>query len=292
MQKIKPYAFYLAFRTCAFLIKWLPASFTWAILEKLAVRASHRDNEQVQTVRENVARISSANGAELDRLVTESFVSYAIYWHELFRLTRIKSDDVVQRVSFENKEVLDNAYEEGKGVILALPHIGNWELAGAWMKTQHTPIAVVAELLNPQALFDWFTNTRKKVGIEVFALTPDVTGELINALHSNQAVGLLCDRDISNAGIKVDFFGHPATLPGGPALIAARSGAPIIPVATYLNDDRSIHIVFDEPIRIGSEGSLRSRVEETTQIIANRLQHLIAAQPAQWHVFQPVWLDQ
>jgi lauroyl/myristoyl acyltransferase len=292
VNQIKPYAYYVGFRVAAFLVRWLPVSLTWPLLQRIAIWAAHRNNEEVRTVRENVSRTSGSSGAELDQLVEKSFVSYALYWHELFLLPKVKTEDVAERVSFQNKEVLDNAYAEGKGVILALPHIGNWELAGAWMKSQNTPIAVVAELLNPKILFDWFTGIRKNAGIDVYPLTANVTAELMSALHANRAIGLLCDRDISNSGIKVNFFGHPTTLPGGPALLAARSGAPIVPTATYLNADRTIHIVFDEPIHVNSEGSLRSKVNEATQLVADRLQLLIAATPEQWHVFQPAWSDQ
>lgn len=289
MRSLRPYVFYGFFRSVCFAVAYLPVKLTWRVFVALASWASRRDNTQVATVRNNMAMISSRTGESLDELVGQAFVSYAMYWYELFRSTRATTGAIASRVSAENVEVLDKAFASGEGVILALPHVGNWEHAGAWISDRGIPITVVAERLRPPALFAWFTKTRERHGVEVLPLDQGTSTKLLSLLDDGGVVGLLCDRDISSSGIEVDFFGKKANIPGGPALLAIRTGAVVIPVATHLRPDHGVHIVFKDPMRITKSGSMKTSITEGTQAIIDQLEPLIAAHPEQWHMFQPVW---
>ena len=131
-----------------------------------------------------------------------------------------------------------SARKEGKGCILALPHLGSWEWAGFWMtRVERHPMTVVVERLEPPGLFDWFADLRRRFGFEVVPLGPDAGRACMAALRDNHVLSLLCDRDIGGGGVEVEFFGERTTLPGGPATLALRTGAPLLPTAVYNQGD-------------------------------------------------------
>ena len=122
----------------------------------------------------------------------------------------------------------------GAGTIVALPHLGNYDYAGAWLATRGYPPVVVAEPVEPPELFNWFVATRRRLGMNVVALGPDAAGGVMRALRENRVVCLVCDRDLAGDGVAVEFFGECTTLPAGPATLALRTGAALLPVGTYL----------------------------------------------------------
>jgi len=147
------------------------------------------------------------------------------------------------------------------------------------------------EAIEPPELFEWFVELRSKLGMNVIALGPSAGREVIAALKRNDVVCLLCDRDIQRSGIEVEFFGEPTTLPGGPATLALRTGAALLPTAVYFTDRTDGHFgVVRPPIATerGDEG-LRVDVERVTQALTVELEHLIRRAPQQWHMFQPNW---
>jgi KDO2-lipid IV(A) lauroyltransferase len=150
------------------------------------------------------------------------------------------------------------------------------------------PVTVVAEALEPPELFDWFTAWRNKIGMSVVPLGREAGSGVIAALRAGGVVGLLCDRDLTHDGIEVMFFGEKTTLPGGPATLAARTGAPLLPCCVLFEGDHRRGIVLP-PIDTARRGSLREDVTRITQEIADALASLIRLAPEQWHVFQPNW---
>jgi KDO2-lipid IV(A) lauroyltransferase len=179
----------------------------------------------------------------------------------------------------------------GKGVILALPHLGGWEWAGRWLVDRGHGLTVVVERLDPPELFDWFADLRAKLGMKVVALGPDAGREVIGALHRNDIVCLLCDRDIQRNGIEVEFFGERTTLPAGPVTVALRTGAPILPTAVYFTDNKTGHLgLVRRPLPLERTAeSLRADVARGTQLLAAELEYLVRRAPHQWHMFQPNW---
>jgi KDO2-lipid IV(A) lauroyltransferase len=172
---------------------------------------------------------------------------------------------------------------------MALPHLGGWEFAGAWLAGKGTPPTVVAEPVDPPELFEWFTSVRRAVGMTVVELGPDAGKALLRALRHNRVVCLVCDRDISGDGIEVEFFGEHTTLPAGPATLALRTGAPLLPTAVYFRPRGGHHAVVQPPVAARREGRLRDDVERVTQALARRFEELIRAAPEQWHLMQPNW---
>ena len=177
----------------------------------------------------------------------------------------------------------------GKGVVLALPHLGNWDFAGAWLSAQDVRVTVVAEPLEPPELFDWFVQTRGELGMRVIPLSPTAGSEVLQALRANDAVCLLCDRDLTGDGVAVDFFGERTTLPGGPALMALRSGAPLVPVGCYFLPNGRHRLHIGPPIPTERMAGIRDDVTRVTQELAHRFEDLIRDAPEHWHLMQPNW---
>jgi KDO2-lipid IV(A) lauroyltransferase len=193
-------------------------------------------------------------------------------------------------MSYEGIEHLEAALTAGTGAIAALPHLGGWDFGGAFLSTQGYPITVVVEPLEPPELFEWFAEFRRRLGMTVVPLGPDAGGAVLRALRANELVGLLCDRDIQGGGVDVEFFGERTTLPAGPATLALRTGAPLLPMTVYFTGRRGHHGIVRPPIPVErGGGGLRDDVARITQALAGELEVLIRAAPEQWHLFQPNW---
>jgi len=245
-------------------------------------------------VKANLRRVLGAEGddaAALDRWARRSFRAYARYWVEGARLPGTSPDEVVQRMFIDGLHHLHQGMATGKGVILALPHIGSWEYGGAFLATQDLPMTAVAERIEPPALFDFFVEQRAAMGLTIVPLDKQSGGTLLSTLRAGRLIGLLCDRDIEGNGIEVDFFGERTTMPAGPATLALRTGATLCTGAVYSGPGRDHRAIVQPPLDTTRSGSLRADVARLTQEIASRLEGLIGRAPDQWHVFQPLWLS-
>jgi KDO2-lipid IV(A) lauroyltransferase len=226
--------------------------------------------------------------AELERQVRRLMDSYARYYMELFLLPSMSPSEIRESTEFEGIENVHEAREKGNGVIIAMPHTGNWDLAGAWV-AQVAPCTAVVERLEPPELYEWFNAVRHRLGFDTVPLGPQAGATLMRHLRDNRALGLLCDRDIGGTGVEVEFFGERTRLPGGPATLALRSGAPIVPSAAFFDDEFGHRGVIGAPIDTERTGRLRDDVVRVTQTLTHELEKLIRRAPTQWHNFQPTW---
>ena len=242
-------------------------------------------------IERNLRRVygPSFGGAALQRAVAATFDSYGRYFYELFRLPGTPQAWIDAHVDVRGVAHLDAAIAAGNGAVLALPHLGNWDFAGAWLAGQGHVVTVVAEPVEPAELFAWFIETRRELGMRVIALSPAAGAETLAALRANEAVCLLCDRDLTGDGVAVDFFGEATTLPAGPATLALRSGAPLIPAGCYFRPQGRHEIHILPPISTERAGRIRSDVARVTQELAFRFEDLIRAAPEHWHLMQPNW---
>lgn len=231
---------------------------------------------------------------EARRMSRLAFQAYARYYVESFRLPRLPVRRVERGFSVEGFEHIEQAIAAGKGAILALPHLGGWEWAGRWLADRGLDVHAVAEVLADEEVTELFTNLRSRLGMTVIPLDDSAGVKVAAALRDNAVVCLLCDRDIvrdgQRGGVKVRFFGEETTVPSGPAFFALRTGAALIPVATYFrNDVDGHHAVVGEPILVDKVGSLRDDMETITRELVTRLETMIERAPDQWHLFQPNW---
>lgn len=253
-----------------------------------AMRLTDAERRRVVARHQQRAHGGTLAPAALRRAVQRAFDSYARYWVEAFRLPSMSPVALDAGMSHEGFEHVRAALDGGKGVIAVIPHLGCWDYAGAWVATQGVPITVIVEPLEPPEVFDWFADFRRSLGMTVVPLGPAAATASIRALRNNELLCLLADRDIGGSGVEVSFFGETTTLAPGPATLALRTGAPLLPVAAYYRGSMH-HGVVRPPIPLERCGGLRDDVARVTQLIADELEALIRAAPEQWHLMQPNW---
>lgn len=278
------------------LVKGMPLGVSERTFRAAADVAAVRNGGSTRQLRRNLRRVVGPGPSErdMDEIVGAALRSYARYWLETFRLPAMDPAAVAAAVDdhLEGGQHIVDGLERGKGVILALPHSGNWETAGTWLVQRHGPFTTVAERLKPESLFDRFVAFRESLGFEVIALTgaqrPPME-VLRERLRQNRVVCLLADRDLSRNGVQVDFFGEPAKMPPGPALLAAMTGASLHAVHCYFLGEREWGNWVSPPIELPGE-RLRDQVTAATQTLADRFADRIGQYPADWHMLQRLWL--
>jgi lauroyl/myristoyl acyltransferase len=275
------------------LVRHLPQSLAHSVFQRGADFGFRRNGKGTRQLRVNLRRVvgPSVGEAELDELVRAGLRSYSRYWMETFRLPTMSTGDVLSYTHTTGAEHIDRANAAGKGVILALPHSGNWDVAGIWLIDRGLKFTTVAERLKPDSLFDRFVAYREGLGMEIVPLsggTRPPTEILAERLRAGGCVCLLADRDLSSKGVGVTFFGEPATMPPGPALLAATTGATLLPVCVYY-EPAGWGQWIGAPIELDGE-RLRDRVASATQGLADVFGQRIAAHPADWHMLQKLWL--
>lgn len=243
-----------------------------------------------RTVEANLGPVLAAapGSASLDAAVREAFRSYCMYWFETFHLRSMPAEDVIARTRFVGLEHIDRAVEVGRGAILPLPHLGNWDAAGRWVTASGYRMTAVAEELRPAEAFRLFLEHRRALGMGIVALGSKRVGEeLLERLAQNELICLVADRDLTGRGVEVEMFGAKAQLPAGPAMLSLASGAPLLPSGVFHRDDGGWEIVVDGPLEIERTDSFRADVTTLTRLLARHFERSISAAPTMWHMFQP-----
>ncbi|MFE1594880.1 phosphatidylinositol mannoside acyltransferase [Nocardia sp. NPDC058705] len=243
-----------------------------------------------QQLRRNLSRVLGVPADQVpDELMRASMRSYARYWREAFRLPSMDPTQIDYYVG--GLENVDAALEAGRGLILVLPHSGNWDMAGVWLVQHYDNFTTVQERLKPESLFERFVAYRESLGFEVFPLTGGEQppfAALTERLRQNRIVCLLGERDLTGKGVPVDFLGERTWMPAGPAKLAIETGAALVPVHGWFTVD-------DDD---GTEGwglkaepalDVSGGIEGATQLLADRFAANITEHPADWHMLQPMW---
>ena len=281
-------AVYVAYRIFTGLFGMLPEPVMRRLGESLGYLASFAAPARRRLVERHLGRVLGTD-RQLRAPARRSFASYGRYWAEVFWMRPGRVGQLLTGMSTEGLEHVREARDAGKGIILALPHIGNWEAAGLEAVRQGVPVTAVAEALANRRIVDWFTRVRASFGLEVLLARRGVTATLEEKLLEGRTVALPCDRDIKGRGVNVEFFGEVTTLPRGPVLLALRTGAPVLPVGTYFSAGKGHSFLVLPPLDIPAAGSEQERLEEGTRRLARTLEDLIRRDPIQWHLFQPNW---
>lgn len=249
--------------------------------------ARHGGPEQL---RKNLARVIGVRPADVpDALMRASLESYARYWREAFRLPTMNHRKLARQIndSFQGIDNLDAALAAGRGAVVALPHSGNWDLAGMWLVQTHGTFTTVAERLKPESLYRRFIDYRESLGFEVLPLSGGAQTPfevLCERLRANRVVCLMAERDLTRAGVQVDFFGEPTRMPAGPAKLAIETGAALLPTHCWFEGNGWGFRVY--PALDCTSGD----VGAITQALADQFARNIAEHPADWHMLQPQWL--
>ena len=269
------------------LVRLLPETAARAVFARIADETYRRDGKSVRRLRRNLARVRpDLAEAEVDALTHAGVRSYLRYWCESFRLPSWPIDDVVRRTRTVHEPRLRDAHAAGRGVVVALPHMGNWDWAGAWACATGMPLSTVAERLEPARLYDEFVAYRSSLGMQILpAGDPATFPRLVDVASAGGFVCLLADRDLSRSGVEVTMCGARARMPRGPAVLARRTGAALIPVTlAYVGDDMEITFHPEVPHVAGDEG-----LTAMTQQVADAFTAGLVADPQDWHMMQKVF---
>ena len=285
-DNIAAYAYFAGWR----IVRWLPEKSAYRLAYAVADFLTKRNGKNVSRLRSNLRRTKpDITPLDLDLLVFNAMRSYMRYWCDTFRFPDWSSQRVRESVSVTNEHLLTDAIAAKTGVIVTLPHAGNWDHAGAYFCAKGIHLVTVAERLKPEKLFLKFLEYRQAMGMEVLPLDGRVLGALAQRLRQGALVALVADRDLSRTGIDVEFFGGPSRMPAGPALLALKTDAPLI-TAFVSYTDSGIHIDFNE-VSIPTSGSDEAKVSQIVQNMAHLFETGISAYPQDWHMLQRIWTD-
>ncbi|MGI8899899.1 MAG: phosphatidylinositol mannoside acyltransferase [Nocardioides sp.] len=267
------------------LVRLLPERTALSAFTRIADQVHRRDGRSVQRLRNNLSRV--VRGEDLEAVTRAGVRSYLRYWCESFRLPSWPTEDLVRRTRVIGEQHVRDPQSRGEGVVAALPHMANWDWAGAWACTTGMPLTTVAERLEPARLYDEFVAFRHGLGMEILPLTghDPPFPILVRRVREGRFICLLADRDLSRTSVEVTLCGELARMPRGPALLARDNGVPLVPM-TLAYRDLDLELTFHDPVphAPGDEG-----IVAMMQGVADAFSAAIAADPQDWHMMQPVF---
>lgn len=273
------------------IIRWIPESSAYSLADRFADFFYARNGKTVARLRSNYQRVRpDLDDMKLEFLVNAGMRSYLRYWCDTFRFPSWSSERLIATTICDNENFLRDAIAAKRGCIIALPHAGNWDHAGAYFCATGIPLTTVAEHLKPEKLFRKFLAYRTEMGMEVLDLDSRSIAVLAQRLRSGKLVALVADRDLSKNGIPVNFFGKGAQMPAGPALLAIQTGADLI-TAYVKYEEIGIRIIFEEAIAVPQNGTVPEKAAAMTQIMADRFAKQLQVHTVDWHMLQRIWLD-
>ncbi|MEU5214214.1 phosphatidylinositol mannoside acyltransferase [Streptomyces sp. NPDC020742] len=274
-------------------VRKLPEGAAARLGRKIADTVWKRRGKGVKRLEANLARVlPDASSQHLAELSQAGMRSYMRYWMESFRLPDWSKERIRTAFAPEDVHHLTDGLRSDRGVILALPHMANYDLAGVWVTTKlNTPFTTVAERLKPESVYDRFVAHRESLGMEVLPHTGGAAfGTLSRRLRAGGLVCLVADRDLSSSGIPVTFFGEETKMPAGPALLALQTGAMLLPVTLWYDDTSVMRGRVHPEIEVPEAGTRTEQAARMTQVLADTFAAGIADHPADWHMLQRLWL--
>ncbi|MGN6300432.1 MAG: phosphatidylinositol mannoside acyltransferase [Angustibacter sp.] len=279
------------------IVRLLPETVAYRLFDLVADVAWRRRGKGVRRLEANLARVRPAlDDAGLRALSRAGMRSYLRYWCDSFRLPDWSHERIRSTVRLEGDEPVREALASGRGVVMFLGHLGNWDHAGAWSTLSLAPVTTVAERLRPERLFDRFVSFRERLGMTIIPLTggSDVFRTLLRTLRDGGFVPLLADRDLTQGGVEVQLFGEPARMAVGPAALALQTGAALFAVGIHYErrpaGGHGIVVRWSPPVDTTDVGSGRPAVAALTQRCADHLAEVIAEHPDDWHMLQKVFV--
>jgi KDO2-lipid IV(A) lauroyltransferase len=287
-DNIAAYAYFAGWR----IVRWLPEQTAYRLAYACADFLTKRNGKSVARLRSNLSRTQpDITPLDLDLLLFDAMRSYMRYWCDTFRFPSWSKERLIATTVCDNENFLRDPIATKRGCIVALPHAGNWDHAGAYFCATGIPLTTVAEHLKPEKLFRKFLEYRTAIGMEVLDLDSRSIAVLSQRLRAGKLVALVADRDLSKNGIPVEFFGKGAQMPAGPALLAIQTGADLI-TAYVKYEEVGIRIIFEEAIKVPQSGTVPEKAAAMTQVMADRFAKKLQVHTVDWHMLQRIWLGE
>jgi len=288
---IKDWLTYFLYSTLWRFVRTLPEKSAYSLFNSLAKFSYKRNGKRVQRLRRNYSQVRpDASNSELEELVKLGLQSGMRYWCDTFRISDWDKDKILKGVRCINDNFLFEPVASKRGVIVAVPHAGNWDHAGAVFSVRGLKVISVAEHLKPDRLFRRFLKHRESIGLRILDLDAGVMGELRSFLNQGELVALVADRDLSKSGIDVNFFGARARMPAGPAILALETEADLVTVFVSYSQEGLV-IDCAPSIKVDKSAERKAEIARVTQVMANRFEDAIRANPTSWHMQQRIFID-
>jgi lauroyl/myristoyl acyltransferase len=283
---------YLLYLLAWKLIGYLPEKSAYKLANLASDWIYKKNGKGIKRLRSNYRRVRpNISEVELEALTKLGMRSYMRYWFDTFRLNKWSKERIIQTTKVNDEHLLRDPIAKKLGCIVALPHAGNWDHAAAYFCSTGINLTTVVEQLKPEAIFKKFLDYRQSIGIEAISHKEKSVPILTQRLKDGKLIALIADRDMSRNGVEVDFLGGVAKMPSGPALLALKTGAPLITAyISYLPS--GIEIFFDETISLPTSGSEAEKIKLITQSIADNFARKIRENPVDWHMLQRIWIDE
>jgi KDO2-lipid IV(A) lauroyltransferase len=270
----------------------LPEKNAYKLANFVSDRIFRKNGKGVKRLRSNYKRVMpNISEHELEVLTKDGMRSYLRYWFDTFRLNKWSKSRIIETTFVVRENLLRDPIETKEGCIIALPHAGNWDHAAAYFCSTGIPLTAVVEKLKPEAIFKKFLAYRQSIGIEAISHKEKTIPILMERLNQGKLIALVADRDMSRNGIEVNFLGGIAKMPAGPAILAIKTGSPLVTAyIRYL--DKGIEITFDETIKLPVAGGEDEQIKIVTQSMADNFAKRIKDSPVDWHMLQRIWVDE
>jgi phosphatidylinositol dimannoside acyltransferase len=294
VSSVKDELIYRAYAAGWAVVRWLPEKAAYGIFRVFADRSWRKRGKSVRRLESNLARVLGPGATEerIREVSKQGMRNYMRYYCDTFRLETWSRERVYETIHVEGEQMLRDTLASGRGAIVALPHMGNWDHAGAWAATlTDGGFTTVAERLKPEKLFERFLHFRESIGMEVLPLTggSGTFAGLMRRVRSGGLVCLVAERDLTEHGVPVEFFGETTKLPAGPAALAVATKAALYPVTLWY-DETSLHAKIWPELEVPAEGTKPQKIAQLCQKLADTFAEGIAAHPADWHMLQRLWL--
>ena len=274
------------------LIALLPEISAYKLADYVSDRIYKKNGKGIKRLRGNYGRVMPEYSPQkLEELTKLGMRSYLRYWFDTFRLSKWSKNRIISTTQVIRENLLRDPIQSKQGCIVALPHAGNWDHAAAYFCSTGITLTAVVEKLKPEAIFKKFLAYRESIGIEAISHKEKTIPILTERLQAGKLIALVADRDMSRNGIVVNFFGKTSKMPSGPAILAIKTGAPLI-TAYVRYTPGGIEIIFDETLKPTNSGSEEEQIKIITQSMADNFAKRIKENPVDWHMLQRIWVDE
>jgi KDO2-lipid IV(A) lauroyltransferase len=274
------------------LIALLPEKSAYKLADYVSDRIYKKNGKGIKRLRGNYGRVMPEYSSQkLEELTKLGMRSYLRYWFDTFRLSKWSKNRIISTTQVIRENLLRDPIQSKQGCIVALPHAGNWDHAAAYFCSTGITLTAVVEKLKPEAIFKKFLAYRESIGIEAISHKEKTIPILTERLQAGKLIALVADRDMSRNGIEVNFFGKTSKMPSGPAILAIKTGAPLI-TAYVRYTPGGIEIIFDETLKPTNSGSEEEQIKIITQSMADNFAKRIKENPVDWHMLQRIWIDE
>ena len=283
---------YLLYLIAWKLIALLPEKSAYKLADYVSDRIYKKNGKGIKRLRGNYGRVMPEYSSQkLEELTKLGMRSYLRYWFDTFRLSKWSKNRIISTTQVIRENLLRDPIQSKHGCIVALPHAGNWDHAAAYFCSTGITLTAVVEKLKPEAIFKKFLAYRQSIGIEAISHKEKPIPILTQRLQAGKLIALVADRDMSRNGIEVNFFGKTSKMPSGPAILAIKTGAPLI-TAYVRYTPGGIEIIFDETLKPTNSGSEEEQIKIITQSMADNFAKRIKENPVDWHMLQRIWVDE